>query len=42
MWVTNDQNHIPVELEAKLLVGALKASISSYSNVKYDLNFNKN
>lgn len=41
MWVTNDQNHIPVELEAKLLVGALKASISSYSNVKYDLDFKK-
>lgn len=41
MWVTNDQNHIPVELEAKLLVGALKASISDYSNVKYNLNFKK-
>lgn len=41
MWVTNDQNHIPIELEAKLLVGALKASISGYSNVKYDLDFKK-
>lgn len=41
MWVTNDQNHIPVELEAKLLVGALKASISNYSNIKYDLKFKK-
>lgn len=41
MWVTNDQNHIPVELEAKLLVGSLKASISGYSNVKYDLGFKK-
>lgn len=41
LWVTNDQNLIPVELEAKLLVGALKASISSYSNIKYDLNFKK-
>lgn len=41
MWVTNDQNHIPVEMEAKLLVGSLKASISSHSNVKYPLAFNK-
>lgn len=41
LWVTNDQNHIPVELEAKLLVGSLKASISGYSNVKYGLNFKK-
>lgn len=41
MWVTNDQNRIPVELEAKLLVGSLKASISGFANVKYDLNFKK-
>lgn len=41
IWITNDQNHIPVELEAKLLVGSLKASINGYSNVKYDLKFNK-
>mgnify|MGYP002756385102 FL=1 len=41
MWVTNDQNHIPVEMEAKLLVGSLKASISGYSNLKYNLDFKK-
>lgn len=41
MWVTNDQNHIPVEVEAKLLVGSLKASISNYSNVKYNMDFKK-
>ena len=41
MWVTNDQNHIPVELEAKLMVGSLKASISGYSNLKYNLDFKK-
>ncbi|MBP7173285.1 MAG: DUF3108 domain-containing protein [Cloacibacterium sp.] len=39
MWVTNDQNHIPVEVEAKLAVGSLKASLSSYSNNKYPMNF---
>lgn len=41
LWVTNDQNHIPVELEAKLLVGALKASISGYEKVKYPMSFSK-
>ena len=41
MWVTNDQNHIPVEIEAKLLVGSLKASLSQYSNLKYTSNFKK-
>lgn len=41
MWITNDQNHLPVEVEAKLLVGSLKASLSGYSNVKYNLNFKK-
>lgn len=43
LWVSNDQNHIPIEMEAKLLVGSLKASISGFSNVKYKLDFkNKN
>ncbi|MDO4763922.1 MAG: DUF3108 domain-containing protein [Flavobacteriaceae bacterium] len=41
MWITNDKNLIPVEIKAKLLVGALKASISDYSNVKYNLEFKK-
>lgn len=41
MWVTNDENHVPVEIRAELLVGSLKASLDGYSNVKYPLNFSK-
>jgi len=41
MWVTNDQNRVPVLIKAELAVGSLKASIDSYSNVKYPLNFKK-
>ncbi|MDY3318901.1 DUF3108 domain-containing protein [Riemerella anatipestifer] len=39
MWVTNDTNHIPVELKAELAVGSLKASLDDYKNVKYNINF---
>ncbi|WKS95863.1 DUF3108 domain-containing protein [Riemerella columbina] len=41
MWVTNDANHIPVEIKAELAVGSLKASLDQYQNVKYPLNFKK-
>lgn len=39
IWVTNDQNHIPVEMEAKLVVGSLKASLDGYQNNKYPIKF---
>lgn len=41
MWVTNDENHVPVEIKAELMVGSLKASLDKYNNVKYPLNFAK-
>lgn len=41
MWVTDDDNHIPVQIKAELMVGALKAELHSYSNVKNILNFTK-
>lgn len=39
MWVSNDKNHVPLLVEAELAVGSLKASIESYSGVKYPLQF---
>lgn len=39
MWVTNDINHIPVEVKADILVGSIKASLDSYKNVKSNINF---
>lgn len=41
MWVTNDQNKVPVSIKAELVVGALKADLDSYSDVMYTLNFRK-
>lgn len=41
MWVTDDTNHIPVQIKAELMVGSLKAELYSYKNVKNTLNFTK-
>ena len=34
IWVTNDSFHIPVYIEADILVGSVKAFISSYNGNK--------
>lgn len=39
LWVTNDQNLIPVAIKAELAVGALRASLDSYKDVSYPLAF---
>ncbi|MGB3452267.1 MAG: DUF3108 domain-containing protein [Moheibacter sp.] len=41
MWVTDDNNHVPVHIKAELAVGSLKADLNSYKNLKYPLNFTK-
>ena len=41
LWVSNDQNKVPILIKAELAVGSLKASIDSFSNVKYPLSFKK-
>lgn len=41
MWVTNDQNRVPVLIKAELAVGSLKASIDNFTNVKYPMKFEK-
>lgn len=41
LWVSNDKNYVPLAIKAELAVGSLKASIESFKNVKYPLNFNK-
>ncbi|MGK7397020.1 MAG: DUF3108 domain-containing protein [Candidatus Cyclobacteriaceae bacterium M3_2C_046] len=35
VWVTNDQNRVPVIVEAKVLVGSIKAIIDNAYNLKY-------
>lgn len=41
LWVSNDKNHVPIAISAKLLVGSLRADLSSFKNVKYPLVFSK-
>ncbi len=41
LWVSNDKNLVPVAIKAELAVGSLKASIETFKNVKYPLNFSK-
>ncbi|MFV0530024.1 MAG: DUF3108 domain-containing protein [Flavobacteriales bacterium] len=39
IWVTNDRNHIPVQIKASLAVGSLKADLVEYKNLKNTLVF---
>jgi len=41
MWVTDDKNHIPIQVRAELMVGSLKADLFDYKNIKYPLDFKK-
>ena len=35
LWVSQDQNRIPVRLQADLAVGSIKADLNNFSNLKY-------
>lgn len=35
IWITDDQNHIPVRIESPLVVGIIKADLMQYENLKY-------
>ncbi len=39
VWVTNDRNHIPVQIRASLAVGSLKADLMEYKNLKNTIVF---
>ena len=41
MWVTDDENLIPVHIKASLMVGSLNAELYEYKNTKYPINFIK-
>ena len=41
LWVSNDQNKVPILIKAELKVGSLKASIDGYNNLKYPIKFIK-
>ncbi len=41
LWVSNDQNHIPIAIKAELVVGSLRADIDGITGLKYPLKFIK-
>ncbi|MDR1876186.1 MAG: DUF3108 domain-containing protein [Flavobacteriaceae bacterium] len=41
MWVTDDSNHVPIQIKAELAVGSLKADLSDYKNLQTPINFSK-
>lgn len=38
VWVTDDQNRVPLLVEAKILVGSVKAVVTGMENLKFPLN----
>lgn len=41
MWISDDQNRIPIKIEAELLLGSIDMDITNYSKLKYPLSFEK-
>lgn len=41
MWVTDDDNLVPVHIKASLVVGSLNAELYEYKNLKYPIKFTK-
>lgn len=37
VWISDDANRVPLKIQASLLVGSLKAELSSYKGLKYNL-----
>jgi hypothetical protein len=37
VWVSDDQNHIPVRIESPIVVGKIKVDMMSYRNLRYPL-----
>jgi hypothetical protein len=35
VWISDDANHVPLKLKAKLKIGAAEAELSSWKNLKY-------
>lgn len=38
VWATDDQNRLPVLVEAKIVLGKVKAYLTGYQNIRYPLN----
>ncbi len=38
VWVTDDENHIPVRIETPIIVGSIKVDMVGYENLRHPLN----
>jgi hypothetical protein len=41
LWISDDKNHVPLELESPIIVGKVKGRLLRYENLKYPLNIVK-
>lgn len=37
IWISDDKNHVPLKIKAKLRIGAAEANLTSWQNLKYPL-----
>jgi hypothetical protein len=37
VWVTDDENHVPVRIESQILVGSIKVDMTGFKNLRYPL-----
>jgi hypothetical protein len=37
IWVTDDENHIPVRIETPIVVGSIKVDMVGYQNIRYPM-----
>jgi hypothetical protein len=42
VWVSDDQNHIPLRIESPIVVGSVKVDMMQYRNLRYPLSSNLN
>ena len=42
VWISDDENRLPVRIKANLLVGSIKADLDSYKGLKYPFKVKKN
>jgi len=37
LWVTDDENHIPVRIESPIIIGSIKVDLDAYENLRHPL-----
>ena len=42
IWISDDENRVPVRVKASLLVGSIKADLDSYKGLKHPFKVKKN